>query len=465
MATVAIAAVLILIALGAALFLTQRAEKARASAPSKATAAARSPAPGKAADSRADSGAPPSRKAPSPASKAAPAPAAGRAAGKAPRKPAKLPTRTNGKSPNIRPGAAGDSSPPKPRPRPASEEDDEPEMTLVATRPALGDLPALATSLVDDDETPVPRPATAVPIVFDADAALDEPTRVEKLILVSAVGQTDRGQRRKKNEDSYAMVEEHDLFVVADGMGGHAGGEIASRIAVDVMAGAFRDETFPGEAYPDVPRRGGDLARAIQMGNAAIFARARAELELTGMGTTVVSAAFSPKKQRVYIGHVGDSRCYRLRQGELVQLTTDHTMGNAGITGPMAEHLERAVGIAPTVKVDIIIGRPQPGDLYLLCSDGLTKMVKPDAIRDILLAQRAEADGSSTAMLEPTVDAEAAELTVDAEPDDASVDAASPVRRPLQRAVAALIDRANASGGRDNITVILVEVTTPQKPA
>src|SRR4029078_6241709 len=130
---------------------------------------------------------------------------------------------------------------------------------------------------------------------------------------------------------------------------------------------------------------------------------------------------FSPNKQRVYIGHVGDSRAYRLRNKELVQLPTVHTRGSTGITGPLASHLLRAVGIGPAVKVDLIIGRPRPEDVYLLCSDGLTKMVTNEGIQQILLA-------------EPTLD----------------------------RAVEKLVERANASGGRDNITVILVQVKDPR---
>jgi protein phosphatase len=271
----------------------------------------------------------------------------------------------------------------------------------------------------DDEEVPVQAPE-AVPIIYDNDAALDEPTRISALILVSAAGQTDLGQRRKKNEDSYLVLEDHNLFVVADGMGGHAGGEVASKIAVDTIGAAFNQTQFKGERYPNVPRRGSDLALAIQMANEAIFERAKAEPELNGMGTTVVSARFSPNKQRLYVGHVGDSRCYRLRDQELRQVTTDHTMGSLGVTGPLAERLERAVGIAPAVKVDIIIARPLPNDIYLLCSDGLSKMVSDAAMRDILIAEK-----------------------------------------DLNKAAAALIATANAKGGRDNITVILIQVKSP----
>jgi protein phosphatase len=261
---------------------------------------------------------------------------------------------------------------------------------------------------------------SAIPILYDDDAATDEPTRATALILVSAVGQTDLGQRRKNNEDSYLVLEELGVFVVADGMGGYAGGEIASQLAVDVIEGAFRASTFEGEPYPTVPRRGSELAQAIQSANEAIFKRAQANRELAEMGTTIVGARFSPNKQRLYIGHVGDSRCYRLRQGELTQITTDHTMAALGMKGPYAHRLNRAVGIAPRVKIDLIIARPQPDDVYVLCSDGLSKMIHADTIRDTLLEEQ-----------------------------------------PLQQCVASLIDQANANGGRDNITVVLVAVKSP----
>ena len=294
--------------------------------------------------------------------------------------------------------------------------DDDDDITIVT----LGARPAMPMSAFEeDDDVPQPSPE-AVPIVYDQDAAEDEPTKIDELFLVSAAGQTDTGQRRKKNEDSYLILDEHNLFVVADGMGGHAGGEVASQVAVDVIGAAFKDNRFTGERYANVPRRGSELAVAVQMANEAIFTRARVEPELAGMGTTVVAARFSPNKQRLYIGHVGDSRCYRLRDGELRQVTTDHTMGASGITGPLADRLERAVGIMAAVKVDVIIGRPLPDDLYMLCSDGLSKMVSLERMREILVAEK-----------------------------------------DLDKATVNLVADANAGGGRDNITVILVQVKSP----
>lgn len=262
---------------------------------------------------------------------------------------------------------------------------------------------------------------SAVPIIYDDDAAIDEPTSSSPLMLISAVGQTDMGQKRRKNEDCYLCKDDFHLFVVADGMGGHKGGDVASRLAVETIERSFEEGTWTEPPYPDVPRRGSELAIAIQRANKVIYEAAQQDRSLMGMGTTLISARFTPTKGRLYIGHVGDSRCYRLRDGELRQLTTDHTMGAAGITGPMANHLSRALGVASAVKIDLVIARPHPGDVYLLCSDGLSKMADDESIRQVLVA----------------------------EPDP-------------QRASAGLIERANAGGGRDNITVILVRVSDPK---
>ena len=257
-------------------------------------------------------------------------------------------------------------------------------------------------------------------IVYDEDAAEDEPTRSESLFLISATAQTDTGLRRKRNEDSVLVLESASLFAVADGMGGYAGGELASQLAVKTIADAFRHRTFEGEPHEKVPLQASELARAIQMANAAILETAKQKRELEGMGTTVCAARFSANKKRVYLGHVGDSRCYRLRDGILTQMTADHTMADQGVKGPEAAHLSRAVGIWPTVPIDIVMGVPLSGDVYLLCSDGLTKMLKDDVIAAVL---RGEED--------------------------------------LKAAVERLILFANARGGKDNITVVLIRVVPP----
>ncbi|HWZ89112.1 MAG TPA: serine/threonine-protein phosphatase, partial [Polyangiaceae bacterium] len=151
--------------------------------------------------------------------------------------------------------------------------------------------------------------------------------------------------------------------------------------------------------------------------NRLVFRLARTKPELADMGTTLVALRFAPNKQRLYVGHVGDSRCYRLRGTELRQLTTDHVMRTLGLKGARAGDLFNAVGLRPEVSLDLVIDKPRPGDTYLLCSDGLPKMVSDELIRDTLIAES---------------DPEAA--------------------------VYCLIERANDAGGKDNVTVLLAKV-------
>jgi protein phosphatase len=245
----------------------------------------------------------------------------------------------------------------------------------------------------------------------------EEPTGPNALILVTAVGLTDPGLKRKHNEDAYATLEDHHLFVIADGMGRHAAGEIASQLCVDAITEAFNSGNFGPPVEPPLPRRASRLRSSILLANTRILNAARENDAYAGMGTTVVSAYFSPNNQRVYIGHVGDSRCYRLRSGKFSQLTTDHTLGAAGIQGKSAAVLSRAVGIEDNVEVDVTMESPLPGDIYLLCSDGLSRMIGDEEIQS----------------------------TLETEKD-------------LQAATKVLIEKANAKGGRDNITTILVRV-------
>ena len=257
-------------------------------------------------------------------------------------------------------------------------------------------------------------------IVYDDDAEEDQPTGAQSLFLVSAAAQTDTGRRRKRNEDSLLIQENVGLYVVADGMGGYRGGELASQLAVKTIADAFKSGQFEGDPHDSVPAHASELARAIQMANAAILETAKAQPELEGMGTTVCAARFSANKQRVFIGHVGDSRCYRLRDGVFEQMTADHTMADHGVKGPGAAHLSRAVGIWPTVPIDVVMGVPLENDVYLLCSDGLTKMLKDETIATVLQSE-----------------------------DDPKT------------AVERLVLFANSHGGKDNITVVLVRVVPP----
>ncbi len=264
-----------------------------------------------------------------------------------------------------------------------------------------------------------PSDVSTVAMIYEDEAAGEEITSPVARILVSAEGQSDQGQVRRRNEDSLLVMAERSLFAVADGMGGYEGGNVASALAVDTIKSAFEKDVFDGKTESDtvVPRRGRELACAIQMANQTVLAKSKTDPKLSQMGTTVVAARFSPNKQRVYIGHVGDSRCYRLRGKVLRQLTTDHTMEELGMKGPRSHDLFQAVGIRPQIMIDVIVDKPRADDIYLLCSDGLTKMAKDDQIRDVLLG----------------------------EPD-------------LEAAVYTLIELANDRGGKDNVTVILVEI-------
>jgi protein phosphatase len=246
----------------------------------------------------------------------------------------------------------------------------------------------------------------------------EEPTGPHALILVTAVGRTDPGLKRKHNEDAYTILEDHHLFVIADGMGRHAAGEIASKLAVDAVAEAFNKGTRPSiEPDGSMPKRANRLRSSILLANERIYQQSHEVDEYAGMGTTVVSCYFSPNNQRVYIAHVGDSRCYRVRSGSLSQLTKDHTLGAAGIQGKSSSVLSRAVGVEERVEVDVTIESPLPGDIYLLCSDGLSRMLSDEEIQATLNATK-----------------------------------------DLDAATAKLIEMANARGGRDNITTIVIRV-------
>ena len=248
----------------------------------------------------------------------------------------------------------------------------------------------------------------------------EEPTGPNALILVTAVGRTDPGLKRKHNEDAYTILENHHLFVIADGMGRHAAGEIASQLCVEAIAEIFNKGVFPEFPTPEsasMPKRANRIRSAILTANERILKASQENDAYAGMGTTVVGCYFSPNNQRVYIAHVGDSRCYRVRGGKLLQLTVDHTLGAAGIVGKSAAVLSRAVGVEESVEVDVAMESPLPGDVYLLCSDGLSRMVSNEEI----------------------------ESTMTSFSD-------------LDVATKKLIETANERGGRDNITTILVRV-------
>lgn len=250
-------------------------------------------------------------------------------------------------------------------------------------------------------------------------------------MAVKAFGLTDVGRKRRHNEDAYLLDEQRGLFVVADGMGGHAAGEVASRITVESIQEFIaateeeHDSSWPFGFNNRVSMEGNRLTTAVEKANEKVMRAVQNRPELKGMGTTVVAALFD--EDRATLVHVGDSRAYLFRGGELRRLTDDHSwvqeQVNAGILSedeakshPLKNVVTRALGGAAHVSVDLIEVPTQPGDRFLLCSDGLTGMVTDEEIADSFAAPS------------------------------------------LEKTVRTLVDTANDRGGVDNITAILVEV-------
>src|ERR687885_1713885 len=194
-----------------------------------------------------------------------------------------------------------------------------------------------------------------------------------------SAGVTDKGRKRRRNED--AFVKEPPLFAVADGMGGAQAGEVASKLAAAAL-----EETDPGSLS------GADrLIALIQEANRRVYERSTEDPATSGMGTTMTVALV--EDDHVVIGHVGDSRAYRVRDGRLEQLTEDHSLVNELMKSgklsreeadlhPQRSVITRAVGTDPDVDVDAFTVDASEGDIFLLCSDGLTDMVNDDEIFD-----------------------------------------------------------------------------------
>ena len=248
-------------------------------------------------------------------------------------------------------------------------------------------------------------------------------------------GGSDVGRERAHNEDAILVDGERKLVVLADGMGGYQAGEVASQLAVDVVRDDSShldiSEADLGRIDPDtgisVAMR--QLRGAIEKANNRICSVARGREELNGMGTTIVAARFYDG--RVGVAHVGDSRCYRMREHKLEQLTRDHSyvqdqLEKGLISEEDARHspqknlITRALGIDAIAEADVQEFRTRPGDIYLLCSDGLSDLVDDDSLQTALSTDKPPADH-----------------------------------------IKFLIDAANANGGRDNISVIIVRVGDP----
>ncbi len=241
------------------------------------------------------------------------------------------------------------------------------------------------------------------------------------------------GMVRTHNEDSVFVDGDAGLAVLADGMGGYSAGEVASGIAVNVISNGMLQELNSGRELSKVDITSGLthaallLQQQIALANKGIYEAAQQRPECAGMGTTLVATVFF--QNRVSIGHIGDSRCYRLRADKFEQLTHDHSLlqeqiDSGMLTQEQAKYslnknlVTRALGIEAVVPADIAEYRVEAEDVYVLCSDGLTDMVDAEIVREIVTAKRSD----------------------------------------LAEAAAELIDVANQNGGRDNVSVVVIRV-------
>lgn len=244
-------------------------------------------------------------------------------------------------------------------------------------------------------------------------------------IAWESAGGSDVGRLRKGNEDTLRMDPERGIFLVADGMGGHAAGEVASELAATTAEGVLGDALTAGAGGDGIERA---LVMAFQRAYETIVQYCRANPHTRGMGTTLTVCVIDPSGL-AHIGHIGDSRLYRLRDGRLSQLTQDHTWVQrevdagrlsleAARTHPLSHILTRVLSedVEPTVDLQTI--DLQPGDILLLATDGLYNMIEDQTIEAMLVSGL-----------------------------------------PLRQLTHQLIDAANAAGGSDNVTVVLVGIT------
>jgi serine/threonine protein phosphatase PrpC len=280
-------------------------------------------------------------------------------------------------------------------------------------------------------------------------AAADAPTSLSAQTFAML---SHRGRVRRVNQDACAALPEIGAFVVCDGIGGAAAGEVASHLASEAFLHALSDQA-PAHARRPVTRAASPssssddaspyppghphtrLYEAVRAANQAVFRHSRKSPSLHGMGTTLVSALLDHDADTpaVWLAHVGDSRCYRLRGTKFQLLTRDHSLveeqvragtlsPRAALASPLRNIITRAVGSRPSVEPDIASHTSEPGDLYLLASDGLTRELSDTEIARYLLR----------------------------------IPTAHSATNALEAACQTLVDAANARGGRDNITVLLV---------
>jgi protein phosphatase len=257
------------------------------------------------------------------------------------------------------------------------------------------------------------------------------PSVIPLALTIHAAGATDIGRVRKHNEDTVLLREDLQLFIVADGAGGHNAGNVASALATTAIANFFENTQKDVDALPEYDEFGFStgarrLARAIQRANRDIIEIAKSSMRHRGMGTTVVAAWARPELGVIHIGHVGDSRCYRHRGGQLEQLTHDHSLYNdvlelqpdlpdAALARLPKNVVTRALGMEEVVRAAVRSHNLVPGDKYVLCSDGLT-----DGLTELEIAQALESQST---------------------PDDV---------------VKALVGRAGESESQDNIAALVL---------
>lgn len=243
---------------------------------------------------------------------------------------------------------------------------------------------------------------------------------------------TDVGMKRTHNEDYFSLIEDEQLFIVADGMGGHSSGEVASRMAAETVSEFYQrtkdeDATWPYKMDKNLSYIENRLACGIKLANYKIYEAASKDIRFKGMGTTVVTLLINGNK--IYVAHVGDSRCYRVRGDAIEQITRDHSLledykdAKPDMTEeeernfPHKNVITRALGMRDSVQVDIHTCGVNEGDLFLLCSDGLSGMVTDDTLLQTVKNNSAN----------------------------------------LEQLVADLVDQANRAGGTDNITTLVLE--------
>ena len=243
---------------------------------------------------------------------------------------------------------------------------------------------------------------------------------------------TDVGMKRTHNEDYFSLIEDEQLFLVADGMGGHASGEVASKMAAETIGEFYQrtredeDATWPYKMDRSLSYIENRLVCGIKLANLRIFETSNRDLRYKGMGTTIVSGQVVGDK--FYIAHVGDSRCYRIRGGGIQQMTRDHSLleDYKDAKPNMSEEeqrkfphknvITRALGMRETVQVDVLAHDIQDRDVFLLCSDGLSGMIEDPKMLELV---KSAAD--------------------------------------LETAVSGLVEAANQAGGTDNITVLALQ--------